>query len=143
MLQQTLTYSFLAELWAGVHVLPGDTLRMALYTDAANLGPLTTAYTAAGEASGAGYVAQGVVLTNVVRGGDNARTTWLQFDNPQFPPGNYAAAGALIFNASKANRAVAVLNFGSTKTADPLRTLNVMLPPATASTALLRLALPN
>lgn len=142
MIIQTLTRSFVLELLQGVHVLPTDELRMALYRSTATLGPDTTVYTATDEAVGTGYTARGVALQNVgIIGASNG--AFVTFDNPVFPPGNYFADGALIFNASKADRAVAVLNFGGLKRADSTRSFVVTLPPAQMATALLRLQLNN
>ena len=138
MITQTLTRSFLLELFQGVHVLPTDQLRMALYRSVATLGPETTAYTADGEAVGTGYTARGLALQNVSIVGASTGA-FVTFDNPSFAPGSYFADGALIFNASKADRAIAVLSFGGTKIADPTRSFVVTLPPAQISTALLRL----
>jgi hypothetical protein len=42
---------------------PGDTIKMALYTNAATLNEDTAAYTTVGEVSASGYTASGVTLT--------------------------------------------------------------------------------
>jgi hypothetical protein len=46
------------------------------------------------------------------------------------------ARGALIYNSSKANRSIAVIDFGADKTSTT--TFTVQMPPNTASAALLR-----
>jgi O-acetylhomoserine/O-acetylserine sulfhydrylase-like pyridoxal-dependent enzyme len=136
-LAQTLCSSFKQESWLGIHDLDTDVLKMALYTSAASLGADTTVYTTTGEVSGTGYTAGGVVLTNVqvLLSGTTAYAT---FDNPAWTGVNFTARGALIYNTSKANRAIAVLDFGADKFAGP--NFRVQLPAATATTALLRFA---
>jgi hypothetical protein len=110
---------------------------MALYTSAASLGADTTAYTLTGETSGTGYSAGGEILTNVqvLLSGTTAYAT---FDNPAWPGSSFVTRGALIYNFTKANRAIAVLDFGSDKTAGP--NFTVQLPVASATTAVIRFA---
>jgi hypothetical protein len=134
---QTLCSSFKQESWLGIHDLDTDVLKMALYTSAASLGEDTTVYTTTDEVVGTGYTAGGVVLTNVqvLLSGTTAYCT---FDNPTWTGVNFVARGGLIYNTSKADRAIAVLDFGSDKTAGP--NFTVQLPAATATTALLRFA---
>jgi hypothetical protein len=134
-LAQGLVTSFKQESWQAVHNLPVDTLKFALYTSAASLGPSTTVYTATGEVTGTGYTAGGVVLTNVVltTGGT---TAYLTFDNPTWSGASFVCRGALIYNVSKANKAIAVLDFGADKTASG--TFVVQLPTPSATTAIIR-----
>jgi hypothetical protein len=136
-LAQTLCSSFKQESWLGIHDLDTDVLKMALYTSAASLGADTTVYTATGEVSGTGYTAGGVVLTGVqvLLSGTTAYCT---FNNPTWTGVTFTARGALIYNTSKANRAIAVLDFGADKTAGP--NFTAQLPTPTATTALLRFA---
>lgn len=129
--------SFKQESWLGIHDLDTDTLKMALYTAAADLGPSTTVYTVTGEVSGTGYTAGGVTLTNV-QVLLSGTTAYVTFDNPVWSGASFVCRGALIYNSSKANRAIAVLDFGADKTANG--TFTVQLPAATAASALLRFA---
>ncbi len=96
----------------GVHQ-PGDTFMIALYTSAgATLNKSTTAYTASGEISGAGYAAGGKALSGfaVSLVGDTAELT---FSNPSWSGSTITADTALIYNASRSNKALCVLTFGS------------------------------
>jgi hypothetical protein len=136
-LVQTLCSSFKQESWLGIHDLDTDVLKMALYTSAASLGADTTAYTLTGETSGTGYTAGGEILTNV-QVLLSGTTAYVTFDNPAWPGSSFVTRGALIYNTSKADRAIAVLDFGADKTAGP--NFTVQLPAATATTALLRFA---
>ncbi len=134
---QGMCSSFKQESWLGIHDLDTDTLKMALYTANANLSQATTVYTAADEVVGAGYTAGGEVLTGaqVLLSGT---TAYLTFNNPVWSGASFVCRGALIYNASEANRAIAVIDFGADKTASG--TFTVQLPAATAAAALLRFA---
>ena len=134
---QGMCSSFKQESWLGIHDLDTDVLKMALYTAAADLGPSTTVYTATGEVSGLGYTAGGVTLTNV-QVLLSGTTAYVTFDSPTWANASFTCRGALIYNSSKANRAIAVLDFGADKTANGMFT--VQLPAATAAAALLRFA---
>jgi len=131
---QTQTTSFKAECWQAVHNLLTDQIKMALYTSAANLDETTTVYTTDAEVTTPGYVAGGVVLTTPTIG-TSGFTAFASFANATFPV-PLTARYALIYNASKANRSIAVLDFGTDKTS--LTAFSVALPPNTAATALLR-----
>jgi len=130
---QTQTTSFKAELYEGIHDLLTDTLRIALYTAEADLNESTTVYTATAEVVGAGYVAGGVTLTGVTIN-SSGYTAYVNFDNVMFGA-SVTARCALIYNASKSDRAIAVLDFGSDKTS---ASFTITMPQNTATTALIR-----
>ena len=132
---QTQTTSFKAELYQGIHNLTTDVLKIALYTANADLNALTTAYSSANEITGTGYVAGGKLIQNVVISSENY-TAYLSFDNPYWNPASFTTRCALIYNVTKANRSICVLDFGSDKTC----TTNflVTLPANTSSSALIR-----
>ena len=110
--------------------------KIALYTALANLGTSTIAYTADGEITGTGYSAGGKTLTVIPPASDNdAITAYVSFANVTWNPASFTARGALIYN-STTNAAVAVLDFGSDKTAT--NTFTVTFPTATATTAIIR-----
>ena len=134
---QGMCSSFKQESWLGIHDLDTDTLKLALYTAAADLSQATTVYTSTGEVVGAGYTAGGEVITGaqVLLSGT---TAYLTFNNPVWSGASFVCRGGLIYNASKANRAIAVLDFGADKTANG--TFPIQLPAATAAAALLRFA---
>ena len=134
---QTLTTSFKQDILLGVHDLETDTIKMALFLATANLGADTTVYTTAGETSGTGYTAGGKTLTGVtVLTADT--TAYVDFADPSWDPAAFTARGALIYNASKSNKAIAVLDFGSDKTATTVFT--VQMPANTATSALIRIS---
>jgi hypothetical protein len=131
---QTQTTSFKAECWQAVHDLLNDTLKIALYTGAATLDASTTAYTTTNEVVAAGYTAGGVTLTGVTIGTDGY-TAFCSFDNPSWA-GALTARYALIYNSSKADKSIAVLDFGADKTS--VVSFTITLPANTATSALLR-----
>lgn len=132
---QTQTTSFKAECWQAVHNLLTDTLKIALYTGAATLDQTTTVYSTAGEVVGTGYTAGGRVLTGATIGTDGF-TAYASFADPEWAGVAFTARYALIYNASKGNKSVAVLDFGADKTAST--SFDITLPANTASSALLR-----
>jgi len=136
MIYQTQTTSFKTELLSGVHDLSTDTIKLALYTDSADLSETTTVYSATNETSGTGYSAGGVTLTGVTIGSSDG-VAYVSFDNAVWNPAAFSAAGGLIYNASKSNKSIAVLSFGAVKTAT--NTFTVQMPPNTSSSALLRI----
>jgi len=132
---QTQTTSFKAELYEGIHDLLTDQLYIALYNPFAEIGASTTAYTTTNEISGTGYVAGGKLITGVtVESFDN--TAYVSFNNVTWDPASFSCSGALIYNATKANRSIAVLNFGAEKSCNT--SFTIVLPSNTYTTALIR-----
>jgi hypothetical protein len=114
MIVQTQTTSFKAELYEGIHDLIDDTIKIALFNANADLTANTTAYSTNQEVTGTGYTAGGNTLTGAtVR--SSGTTAYVSFDNTSWSSASFTSRGALIYNSSKANRSIAVLNFGSDK----------------------------
>ena len=128
---QAIPTSFKAEILQGIHD-SADTYKIALYTSASTLGAPTTAYTATNEISGTGYTAGGQVLSgfSVTTSGTTAILDFTT--DPSWENATITARGALIYNASKANKAVMVLDFGSDKSnSEGTFTIRLPLPDAT------------
>jgi hypothetical protein len=134
---QGLCSSFKQESWLGIHDLDTDVLKFALYTGQADLSQATTVYTASQEVVGAGYTVGGEILTGV-QVLLSGTTAYVTFNNPVWTGASFTCRGGLIYNTSKANRAIAVIDFGADKTASG--TFTITLPQPTATTALLRFA---
>jgi len=111
--------------------------KLALYTAAANLGATTAGYTAVGEITGAGYIAGGAVLTLNQNATSDGTTAFVSFADVSWS-GALTARGGLVYLADGlTNPSICVLDFGADKTS--LTVFTVDFPPATASTAILRL----
>jgi len=96
-----------------MEAMAADVFRMALYTSDAELGPATPGYTTLGEVQAQGYSAGGQVLTGFTLLRPAARSVAIVWDSPVlWPNSTITARGALIYNASRGNVAVAVLDFG-------------------------------
>lgn len=130
---QTQTTSFKTELYTGVHNLATNTLKIALYTAAANLNESTTVYTTSGEVTGTGYVAGGVTLTGVTIS-SSGYTAYVSFANVVFNA-SVTARCALIYNVTQGNKSIAVLDFGADKTSS---NFTITMPADTATAALIR-----
>jgi hypothetical protein len=133
---QTQTTSFKAELYQAIHNLLTDTLKIALYTGNATLNESTTAYSSTNEVVGAGYTAGGVPITGVTVN-SSEYTAYVSFNNPNWTSASFTARAALIYNSSKADRSIAVLDFGADKTVSN-NTFTVTLPTNSATDALIR-----
>ena len=94
---------------------PQDRYMIALYGVGANVNHKTTAYIAQGEIVGEGYKAGGTLLkgyeAKLLTKGGNA-VAYIDWDDPQWENSSIKATAALIYNASKGNKAVTVLDFG-------------------------------
>jgi hypothetical protein len=131
--------SYKQEILQGVHEA-ADTYKIALYTSAATLSSATTAYTATSEVSNSGtnYTTGGATLSGFAVTLDGS-TAILDFADATWANASFTARGALIYNSTQSNKAVAVLDFGSDITATAA-TFTVTMPAAAAATGLIRVA---
>ena len=135
---QAMCSSFKQELFGGIHDLDTDTIKIALFISAATLSAATTTYSTSNEVVGTGYTAGGNTLTGAVISLDGT-TAIVDFADTTWPSATITARGAVLYNSSKANRALAVLDFGSDKTSTS-GDFTVSFPAAAAATAILRIA---
>ena len=138
---QTMCTSFKAEVAQALHNFTrstGNVFKLALYVATANLGADTQTYTAQGEASGTNYSPGGLALTNITPLSASLTGYW-SFDDLTFSNVTLTCAGALIYNSTNGNRAVCVLNFGSTVTKAG-QDLTITFPPMGATDSILRIA---
>lgn len=139
MINQTLCNVFKLNLLKGLEDFdPASSYvyKIALYDGFADLGADTTVYTTAHEVSGGGYTAGGETLTKVAPSLSGS-TAVVTFNNVTWNPATFSARSALIYN-STTNAAVAVLDFGSTKTAGG--TFTITFPLANANSAIIRIS---
>ena len=152
---QALCTSFKQEILQGIHNFTngsgggtttstgtGNTFKIALFTSSASLGAGTTAYADSNQVSGTGYSAGGNTLTNVTPT-VSSTTALTDFADTTWSSSTITARGALIYNSSttagSANRAVAVLDFGTDKTTSS-GDFTITFPTADASSAIIRIA---
>ena len=128
---QAMATSFKSEILQEGHNLASDTIKIALYTSSANLGAATTAYSTSNEISGTGYSAGGVTLTSTTVG-TSGTTAFFDADDPTWTSASFTARGALIYNSTNSNKAIAVLNFGGDFTVSS-GTFRIVFPAAGAS----------
>jgi len=106
-----LVTSFKQQILLGQHDLDTDVIKIALYGPSAILGPDTTEYTTVGEVTSTGYTAGGQVLLNALVSAGNG-TGYATFSDPIWYATTFTVRGALIYNYTKSNKAIGVLNFG-------------------------------
>lgn len=137
-ISQAMCSSFKQQILLGEHDLDTDVIKIALYTASATLGPSTTVYTTSDEVVGAGYTAGGNTLTGATVS-LTSTTAFVDFADTSWTTATITARGALIYNSSKSNKAIAVLDFGSDKTSTA-GTFTVQFPVNDASNAIVRIA---
>ena len=140
---QTMCTSFRAEIAQGLHNFTtgtGDVFYLALYLPSADLGADTTVYTSTGEvpSSGTNYTSGGIALTNITPTTSGTTGYW-SFQNVTFSNVSLTCAGALIYNTTNGNRAVCVLNFGTTLV-KASQDLVITFPTADSTDAVLRIS---
>ena len=139
---QALCTSFKAELLQGIHnftASTGDVFKLALYSSSATLDATTTVYSSSDEVANSGsYTAGGGTLTNITPT-SSGTTAFADFADLSFTSATITARGALIYNSTDGDRAVAVLDFGADKISTT-GTFTIQFPVADASNAIIRIA---
>jgi len=128
---QAMATSFKSEILQEGHNLASDTIKIALYTSSASLDASTTAYTTSNEITGTGYTAGGVTLTTQTVGTSDT-TAYFDADDPTWTSASFTARGALIYNSTNSDKAIAILNFGGDFTVSS-GTFRIVFPAAGAS----------
>ena len=147
---QAMCTSFKKELLEGVHNFKnsgGDTFKLALFAEGsggkssttATLGASTTALVTTGEVASSGTYATGGGTLTRVDPSTSGTTAITDFADLSFTTATITAMGALIYNSSDSNKAVAVLDFTSNKTSTA-GTFTIQFPTADASNAIIRIA---
>ena len=136
--------SFKQELLGGVHDLDTDAIRIALIkaTPTGAYAGSTTNYnnvTVNGdEAVGTNYVTGGNTLSSAVITLDGS-TAIVDFADTTWSSATVSASGCIIYNATKGNAAIAVIDFGGSTTSTN-GDFTVQIPVADASNAIVRIA---
>ena len=146
---QAMCTSFKVELLSGGHNFnttnvarsadTADVFKIAMYTSSATLDSTTTAYSVTNEVSGTGYSAGGNTLTISQVPTSSSTTAFLDFADTTWSSATITANGALIYNSTNSDTAVAVLAFGGDKTSTN-GDFSIIFPSADASNAIIRIA---
>jgi hypothetical protein len=134
---QAMCTQFKRDVMLGLHDLDSDTIRIALFTSSATLNATTTAYATTNEISGAGYTAGGVALASasVI---NNSTSGCFDATDPEWTSATFTARGALIYNDTESDLAIAVLDFGGDFTVAG-GTFKIVFPAQTKDTAIVRI----
>jgi hypothetical protein len=136
--------SFKSELLGGTHDLDTHTLKLALIkaSPSGTYGAATTNYSDvtgnSDEATGTGYSAGGQNLDGATISTDGT-TAIVDFTDEVFSSATVSADGCIIYNSSASNKAIAVIDFGGTKTSTN-GDFTIQFPAADASNAIIRIA---
>jgi hypothetical protein len=134
---QSMVSSFKQQILLGEHDLDTDVIKIALYTSAATLSAATTAYSTSDEVVGVGYTAGGNTLAGATVS-LTGTTAFVDFSDTTWTTATITARGALIYNSSKSDKAIAVLDFGSDKTSTA-GSFTVQFPANDSSSAIVRI----
>jgi hypothetical protein len=138
-ISQAMCSTYKSELMGATHDMDTDVFKIALYTSAATLSAATTVYSGTDEvAATGGYTTGGNTLTGAAIT-LSGTTAYVDFNDSVWTTSTITARGALIYNSSKGNKAVGVLDFGSDKSSTS-GDFTVVMPTADATNALLRIA---
>lgn len=135
---QAMCSSFKQQILLGEHDIDTDVIKIALYTSSATLSAATTAYSTSDEVVGTGYTAGGNTLTGATVS-LSGTTAYVDFSDTTWTTATITARGALIYNSSKSDKAIAVLDFGADKTSTA-GSFTVQFPTNDASSAIIRIA---
>jgi hypothetical protein len=140
--------SFKGEILQALHNFTngtGNTFKIALLKAAAagsgTFGAATTNYTDLSTdelVSGSGYTTGGNTLTNVTPT-TSGTTGFTDFADTTWTSASFTTCGALIYNDTSSDRAVAVLSFGGDQTVSS-GDFQIQFPAAAAATAIIRIA---
>jgi len=140
--------SFKGEILQALHNFTngtGNTFKIALLKAAAagsgTFGAATTNYSDLSTdelGSGSGYTTGGNTLTNVTPT-TSGTTGFTDFADTTWTSATFTTSGALIYNDTSSDRAVAVLSFGGDQTVSS-GDFQIQFPAAAAATAIIRIA---
>lgn len=117
-----------------------DSFKAALYLSSATTGPSNTAYTATGEASGTGYSAGGIAVTNAtVPTLSSSTAVWTPSASLVYTTVSIGPVDCvMIYNSTQSNKAVETCTF--TAQTPVAATLTLTMPSNAAGTALINIA---
>jgi hypothetical protein len=149
---QAMCTSFKVDILKGIHAFgtsvvrastAADTFKIALYTSSASLDATTTAYSTSNEVTGTGYTAGGNTLSSTTPSSypptSSGTTAYLGFNNTTWSTSTITARGALIYNSTQSDKAVAVLDFGGDKSSTA-GDFTIQFPTYDSTNAIIRIA---
>jgi hypothetical protein len=136
-ISQAMCTSAKADFLGGVIDLDSDTIKIALYTSTATLDASTTVYTTSNEVVAAGYTAGGNTLSGATIS-TSGTTAFVDFSDTTWSAATITARGALIYDNSKSDKAIAVLDFGADKTSTS-GDFTIQFPANDATNAIIRI----
>jgi len=135
-----ITNQFKSDILAMAPHTAADTYKIALFPNSATIGPTDATYSSTGEcANGNGYTTGGATLVGFTAALYTSTGTLDWTTDPSWVSSTITARGAWIYNSSRTNKAVCVLDFGLDVTSTN-GTFTVTFPVAAAGTALIRIA---
>lgn len=137
-ISQAMCSSYKEQLLGAVHDMDTDVFYIALYTSSATLSAATTIYSTSDEVVATGYTAGGNTLSGAAIT-LSGTTAFVDFSNTTWTTATITARGALIYNSSKSDKSVAVLDFGGDKSSTA-GDFTVIMPTPDATNALIRIA---
>jgi plastocyanin domain-containing protein len=137
-ISQAMCSSYKEQLLGAVHDMDTDVFKIALYTSSATLGAATTIYSTSDQVVATGYTAGGNTLSGAAIT-LSGTTAFVDFSNTTWTTATITARGALIYNSSKSDKSVAVLDFGGDKSSTA-GDFTVIMPTPDATNALIRIA---
>jgi hypothetical protein len=141
---QALCNSFKSELLGGTHDLDTNDIKIALIksSPSGTYSASTTNYSDvtgnSDEVTGTNYTAGGNSLSGGAISLDGS-TAIVDFSDTTWASATVTASGAILYNASQSNKAIAVLDFGGDKTSTN-GDFTIQFPTADSSSAIIRIA---
>lgn len=142
----TMCESFIHELLQALHDFSADTFKVALIkgSHSGTYDKEIENYSELGSdevANGSGYTTGGETLTGVTLTRDDTNSvTYVDFADTVWSSASFSADGAIIYNTSQGNAAVAIIDFVTTQTVSSAD-FTIAWPAATSANAILRFPL--
>ena len=137
-ISQAMSTLFKKDVLLGDQHLDTDNIYIALYTSSATLNATTDGYITSNEvANGNGYTTGGNALASktVI---ENSTSGCFDAADPEWTSATFTARGAMIYNDTESDLAIAILDFGGDFTVAG-GTFKIVFPAQTASNAIVRI----
>ena len=129
--------SFKADTWRAIHNLEAHTIKVAVFSPTASIGPATSTYTNTGEVTSSGYPPGGATLSNAAVQTSGFTVYWTPGGSISFNGVTFSSDCALMYNSTQSNKSIASFTYGVANMVSGNFTLS--LPTNDVNNALLRL----